>query len=81
MEAAVIVAAFRLAFATGGLLVAAIALGAIFSGMFRVTTQIDDPAIGFVGRLAGLGIALSVGGPRLASELSQFAVQLWSGSY
>lgn len=81
MDGTVIVSAFRLAFATGGMLLAAVVIGGVFAGMFRVATQIDDPAIGFAGRVAGLAVALFVGGPRLASELSQFAVQLWSGAF
>lgn len=81
MDGALLVTAFRLAFALGGILVIAAAAGALLASMFRVATQIDDPVFGFVARAAGVSLALFVGGARIAGEISQFAVQLWSGNF
>ncbi len=56
---------------------AAILLAALLTGIFQATTQLQDPAIGFVPKLLGGGLALYLFGPWMLAVASQFLQQLW----
>ena len=58
------------------ILVAALAAGVI-GGLVGAFTQIQDPAVGLVARVAAVGIALALFGPSIASQVETFAMRLW----
>ena len=58
------------------LLVAALLAG-ILTGLLGAFTQIQDPAVGLVPRVAGVGVALVVFAPSIAQQLAAFASRLW----
>ena len=58
------------------LLVAAL-LGGIVAGLIGAFTQIQDPAIGLVARVAAVGVALVMFAPSIAHQLDAFASRLW----
>jgi len=57
-------------------LVAALIAG-IASGLVGAFTQIQDPAVALVPRVAAIGAALALFGPSIAHQLEAFASQLW----
>jgi flagellar biosynthetic protein FliQ len=58
------------------LLVAALVAG-IVSGLVGAFTQIQDPAVALVPRVAAVGAAIVLFGPSIAHQLEAFANQLW----
>ncbi len=58
------------------LLVAALIAGVI-TGLVAAFTQIQDPAIGVVPRVAAIGVAIVLFAPSIARQLAAFASQLW----
>jgi flagellar biosynthetic protein FliQ len=56
-------------------LVAALIAG-ILTGLLGTLTQIDDPAVGLVARVAAIAIALAIFTPAIARELAQLATSL-----
>lgn len=58
------------------LLVAALAAG-IVSGLIGAFTQIQDPAVGLVPRVAAVGLAIVVFAPSIARQLDAFASRIW----
>jgi len=58
------------------LLVAALIAGVI-TGLISAFTQIQDPAVGVVPRVAAIGVAIVLFGPSIASQLAAFAARLW----
>jgi flagellar biosynthesis protein FliQ len=58
------------------LLVAALVAG-IVTGLIGAFTQIQDPAVGLVPRVAAVGIAIVVFAPSIAHQLQTFASRLW----
>ena len=58
------------------LLVAALIAGVI-TGLVAAFTQIQDPAVGLVPRVAAVGIAIVLFGPAIARQLAAFADRLW----
>jgi flagellar biosynthesis protein FliQ len=60
----------------GPLLVAA-AIAGILTGLIGAFTQIQDPAVGLLPRVAAVGGALVVFGPSIARQLEAFASRLW----
>ncbi|MDQ3336961.1 MAG: flagellar biosynthetic protein FliQ [Myxococcota bacterium] len=58
------------------LLVAALAAG-VLSGLIGAFTQIQDPAVGLVPRIAAVGIAIIVFAPSIARQLDAFASRIW----
>jgi flagellar biosynthesis protein FliQ len=58
------------------LLVAALVAG-ILTGLVGACTQIQDPAVGLVPRVAAVGITLIVFAPSIAHQLDAFASRLW----
>jgi flagellar biosynthesis protein FliQ len=59
------------------LLVGALIAG-ILTGLIGAFTQIQDPAVGLVPRVAAVGIALSLFASSIAQQLERFASRLWS---
>lgn len=58
------------------LLVAALIAGVI-SGLVGAVTQIQDPAVGLVPRVAAVGAAIVLFGPSIAHQLEAFSAKLW----
>lgn len=58
------------------LLVAALVAG-IVSGLIGAFTQIQDPAVALVPRIAAVGIAIVVFAPSIARQLDAFASRIW----
>ena len=58
------------------LLVAALIAG-ILSGLLAAFTQIQDPAVSLVPRVAAVGIAIVVFAPAIAHQLEAFAARIW----
>lgn len=58
------------------LLVAALVAGVI-TGLLGAFTQIQDPAVSLVPRVAAVGAALALFGPSIAHQLEAFASRLW----
>jgi flagellar biosynthesis protein FliQ len=58
------------------LLVAALVAG-ILTGLLTAFTQIQDPAVSLVPRVAAVGIAIVLFAPSIASQLAAFASRLW----
>jgi len=57
-------------------LVAALIAG-IVTGLLAAFTQIQDPAVGLVPRVAAIGVAIVLFGPSIASQLAAFAGRVW----
>ncbi|MEO8841611.1 MAG: flagellar biosynthetic protein FliQ [Kofleriaceae bacterium] len=58
------------------ILVAALAAG-IISGLLGAFTQIQDPAVSLVPRVAAVGAAIVVFAPSIAHQVVAFADKLW----
>ncbi len=58
------------------LLVAALVAG-VLTGLIAAFTQIQDPAVGLVPRVAAVGVALVVFAPSIAGQLEAFASRIW----
>lgn len=58
------------------LLVAALVAG-VLTGLVGAFTQIQDPAVGLVPRIAAVGIAIVVFAPSIARQLDAFVARLW----
>jgi flagellar biosynthesis protein FliQ len=58
------------------LLVAALVAG-VLTGLIGAFTQIQDPAVGLVPRVAAVGVAIVVFAPSIARQLEAFASRLW----
>jgi flagellar biosynthesis protein FliQ len=58
------------------LLVAALIAG-ILTGLIGAFTQIQDPAVGLVPRVAAVGAALMMFAPSIGHQLDAFASQRW----
>jgi flagellar biosynthetic protein FliQ len=58
------------------LLIAAL-IGGIVAGLIGAFTQIQDPALGLVARVAAVGLALVMFAPSIAHQLDAFASRLW----
>lgn len=58
------------------LLVAALVAGLV-SGLLAVFTQIQDPAIGLLPRVAAVAAALALFAPTIGRQLEAFAARLW----
>jgi flagellar biosynthesis protein FliQ len=57
-------------------LVAALAAG-ILTGLLGAFTQIQDPAVGLVPRVAAVGAALILFAPSIGHQLEVFAGRIW----
>ncbi len=57
-------------------LVAALLAGLV-TGLVGAITQVQDPAVGLVARVAAVGVALVLFAPSVAHQLEAFATKLW----
>jgi flagellar biosynthesis protein FliQ len=58
------------------LLVAALVAG-VLSGLLAAFTQIQDPAVSLVPRVAAVAVAIVVFAPAIAHQMEAFANRLW----
>lgn len=58
------------------ILVAALIAGVI-TGLLTVFTQLHDPAIGVVARVAAVGVAIVLFAPAMGRQLEAFVLRLW----
>jgi flagellar biosynthesis protein FliQ len=58
------------------LLVAALIAGVI-TGLVGAITQVQDPSIGLVPRVAAVGAAIVLFAPSIAHQLEAFAARIW----
>ena len=58
------------------ILVAALVAG-IITGLLTAFTQIQDPAVALVPRVAAVGAAIVLFAPSIAHQLAAFAARLW----
>ena len=58
------------------LLVAALAAG-VLTGLIAAFTQVQEPAVGLLPRIAAVGIALVVFAPSIGRQLEAFASRIW----
>lgn len=58
------------------LLVAALIAG-ILTGLVGAVTQVQDPSIGLVPRVAAVGAAILMFAPSIAHQLDAFASRIW----
>jgi flagellar biosynthetic protein FliQ len=76
-----IVAVMREGFLLALLLVAPVLVAAliagILSGLLTVFTQIQDPAVALVPRVAAVGAAIALFAPAIATQLVTFAHRIW----
>jgi len=76
-----IVAVLREGFLLALLLVAPILVAAliagVLSGLLAAFTQIQDPAVALVPRVAAVGAAIALFAPAIASQLVTFAHRIW----
>lgn len=79
MDSAMIIGAFRLLANLAWPLLGAIAAGAVVAGVFRVSTQIDDPAIGLLGRVSGFAVLLFAAVQWWLGDVVRFAARVWGG--
>lgn len=79
MDQLLIVAGLKMAAYFSGLIAAAAVGGAVVSGVVKVVTQIDDPALGFAGRLAGVVLLLYLGFSYAGGEILSFSQRTWGG--
>ena len=57
-----------------------LASGALIAGVLQVATQIDDPVIGFIGRLSAVVLLFFFAAAFFSSEMHTFTERLWSGT-
>jgi flagellar biosynthetic protein FliQ len=57
-------------------LVAALIAG-IVTGLIAAFTQLQDPAVALVPRVAAVGVAIALFAPAIAHQLQAFAATLW----
>lgn len=76
-----IVAVMREGFLLALLLVAPVLVAAliagVLSGLLTVFTQIQDPAVALVPRVAAVGAAIALFAPAIATQLVTFAQRIW----
>ena len=58
------------------LLVAALVAG-IVTGLVGAVTQVQDPSIGLLPRVAAVGAAIALFAPSIAHQLEAFTARLW----
>lgn len=58
------------------MLIAALLAGVV-TGLLGAFTQIQDPAVGMVPRVAAVGVAVVLFAPSIAQQLTVFASRLW----
>ena len=59
---------------------AAVLGGALVAAILRVSTQIDDQAVAFAGRLAGFVLLVYFAAGRFISEITSFTSGFWGNT-
>ena len=80
MDSAMTIGAFRLLAHLSWPLLLAVVTGALIAGAVRVSTQIDDPSLGLLGRVGGFALLLFAGLQWWLGDVVRFAVRVWGGS-
>ena len=68
---------FLLALLLAAPVLVAVLVAGILTGLLAAFTQIQDPAISLVPRIAAVGIAIVAFGPSIAHQLDAFASRIW----
>lgn len=79
MEAQFLVSALQLAAYLGGCVVLGIAAGGLVGAIIRVATQLDDPSIALVSRLAAFLIFATVASSHVVNQVLKFSLRVWGG--
>lgn len=58
-------------------LLVAVLIAGVLSGLLAAFTQIQDPSVSLVPRVAAVGIAIVLFGSSIAAQLQAFASKLW----
>jgi flagellar biosynthesis protein FliQ len=69
--------AFLLALLLAAPVLVAALIAGIATGLLGAFTQIQDPAVALVPRVAAIGAAVALFAPSIARQLETFANQLW----
>ena len=75
LPAALVREALLLAGVVGGPLFAVVLVVGVVVGVLQAATQINDPALGFLPRIAAAGLVLLLIGPWMMDKLAAFLVQ------
>jgi flagellar biosynthetic protein FliQ len=74
---AVVREGFLLALLLAAPILVAALLAGIVSGLLAAFTQIEDPAVSLVPRVAAVGVAIVLFAPAIGGQLISFANRLW----
>ena len=80
MDYSLVINALQLVVYLSSIIILAALGGALVAGILRVTTQIEDPSIGFAGRLTGVVLMCYLAAGYFSSEISEFAARVWGGA-
>jgi flagellar biosynthesis protein FliQ len=58
-------------------LLVAVLVAGVLTGLISAFTQLQDPAVGVVPRVAAVGVAIVVFAPSIARQLEAFASRIW----
>jgi flagellar biosynthetic protein FliQ len=61
----------------GAPLLVAVLIAGVLSGLVAAFTQVQDPAVALVPRVAAFAIALALFAPSIAHQLETFTAKLW----
>jgi len=61
----------------GAPLLVAVLIAGVLSGLVAAFTQVQDPAVALVPRVAAVAIALALFAPSIAHQLETFTAKLW----
>jgi flagellar biosynthesis protein FliQ len=75
--AALVREGFLLALLLAAPLLVAALLAGVITGLVGAFTQIQDPAVGLVPRVAAVAVAVVLFAPAIARQLDAFASRLW----
>ncbi len=68
---------FLLALLLAAPFLVAVLVAGILTGLLAAFTQIQDPSVSLVPRIAAVGIAIVAFGPSIAHQLDAFASRIW----
>ena len=80
MELSLIISGFQLAAYLSFLGLCAAGIGAVVSGIFKVTTQIEDTVIGTMGRFVGILLLFYFFSGLYSSQVAEYAARVWGGT-
>ena len=68
---------FLLALLLAAPILVATLIAGILTGLLAAFTQIQDPSVALVPRVAAVGIAIALFAPAIAHQLEAFATRMW----